>query len=128
MTARGVREGRHRRGSAASETSAWFLTELADPSVNISRWEFTVRDTQAKTHDIGVRIRRDVLEVWHGGRCQAVIDRRMFRRWLDGPQDWLLSDDVLLVSGPGYVALGIRGALSLTGLGAEVVTRFREQV
>jgi len=47
------------------------------------------------------RIRRDTVEVWYQDRCQAVMDRDLFRAWLGGNLGPYVVDDVMWTSTEG---------------------------
>lgn len=69
--------------------------------------------------------RRETVEVWTGSRCRGVIDRRTFRDWVRTPRDWLVSDDVLFVGGPGFVGLAVRDELVVGAISSAVVITLR---
>lgn len=55
------------------------------------------------------RIRRDTIEVWYRDRCQAVMDRDLFRVWLERNPGPYVVDDVMWTLTKGEpVALVIR--------------------
>ena len=55
------------------------------------------------------RIRLDTVEVWYSDRCQAVLDRDLFRYWLDTNPGPYMVDDVMWKQTQGQpVALIIR--------------------
>ena len=57
------------------------------------------------------RIRRDTVEVWYQDRCQAVMDRDLFRIWLERNPGPYAVDDILWTHAPGEpVVLVIRNS------------------
>jgi hypothetical protein len=57
------------------------------------------------------RIRRDTVEVWYQDRCQAVLDRDIFRVWLERNPGPYAVDDVMWTLKPGEpVSLMIRNS------------------
>ncbi len=58
---------------------------------------------------IEFRIRRETVELWHRGTCQAVMDRDVFRGWLGTRRATIVVDDVMWTPLDGHqVALVIR--------------------
>jgi hypothetical protein len=73
------------------------------------RYLITLPSTTGRNVCAEFRIRRDTVEVWYQDRCQAVMDRDLFRIWLERNPGPYVVDDVMWTLTPGQpVALVIR--------------------
>jgi hypothetical protein len=57
------------------------------------------------------RIRRDTVEIWYQDRCKAVMDRDIFRIWLErNPGPYAVDDVIWTLTKGEPVALVIQGS------------------
>jgi hypothetical protein len=73
------------------------------------RYVIKLMSTTGRHVSAEFRIRLDTVEVWYRDRCQAVMDRDLFRVWLERNPGPYVIDDVMWTQAPGEpVALMIR--------------------
>ena len=75
------------------------------------QYRIKLRSTTGREVTAEFRIRRDTVEVWCQDRCMAIMDRDVFRIWLERNPGPYVVDDVMWTQVPGEpVALVIRNS------------------
>jgi hypothetical protein len=59
---------------------------------------------------VEIRVRLDLVEVWHREHCGGILDRAVLQEWLRDPRGELCTDEIALVATRGgRVAFELRG-------------------
>jgi hypothetical protein len=73
------------------------------------RYVIDLRNAAGRWDALECRVRLDLVELWFGDRCQAVMDRDRFREWMDDNRGQYVVDDVMWTAEDGApVMLAIR--------------------
>ncbi len=72
-------------------------------------YEIEVLNQTGYPMTVEFRIRRETVEVWFQDRCQAILDRDLFRIWLDrNPAPYVVDDVMWTMANAETVGLIIR--------------------
>ena len=100
------------RPAAAARPPAAVAPALDRPVETGERFDLEVVTTSGRAARVRLRLRADVVEVWHCRRCTGIFDRARLRRWMAAPGAPLVVDDVMfsldrMVDREGRVAITV---------------------